>query len=72
MEYALSMFSQRKMVLVISNKPKEISEIVNKEFNMGSTLLNGVGGYSGAPETGRAHGDQQYSAQTAGRDHCYH
>ncbi len=50
MEYALSVFSQRKVVLVISDKPKEISEMVNQEFNMGSTLLNGVGGYSGVPK----------------------
>lgn len=50
MEYALSMFSQRKVVLVVSDNSKEISEMVNREFNMGSTLLNGVGGYSGAPK----------------------
>jgi uncharacterized membrane-anchored protein YitT (DUF2179 family) len=50
MEYALSIFSQRKLVLVISDKPKEISEMVNREFQMGSTLLNGVGGYSGTPK----------------------
>nr|HDM99799.1 YitT family protein [Deltaproteobacteria bacterium] len=50
MEYALSMFSQRKMVLVISDKPREISAMINQHFKMGSTLLNGVGGYSGAPK----------------------
>jgi len=50
MEYALSMFSQRKVVLIVSENPKEISAMVNREFNMGSTLLNGVGGYSGAPK----------------------
>lgn len=50
MEYALSMFSQRKMVLVISDKPKEISTMVNQQFKMGSTLLNGTGGYSGTPK----------------------
>ena len=50
MEYALSMFSQRKVVMVISNKPKEISAMVNQQFNMGSTLLNGIGGYSGTPK----------------------
>lgn len=50
MEYALSVFSQRKVVLIISEKPKEISSEVNQQFNMGSTLLNGVGGYSGAPK----------------------
>jgi uncharacterized membrane-anchored protein YitT (DUF2179 family) len=50
MEYALSMFSQRKVVMVISDKPKEISSMINDQFKMGSTLLNGVGGYSGTPK----------------------
>jgi uncharacterized membrane-anchored protein YitT (DUF2179 family) len=50
MDYALSMFSQSKVVLVISDKPKEISVIINQQFRMGSTLLNGVGGYSGTPK----------------------
>ncbi len=50
MEYALSMFDQRKVVLVISDKPKEISDMINQQFKMGSTLLSGVGGYSGAPK----------------------
>ncbi len=50
MDYALSMFSQRKVVLVISDRPKEISAMVNDQFKMGSTLLNGVGGYSGTPK----------------------
>lgn len=50
MEYALSMFSQRKMVLIISDHPMKISDMVNKKFRMGSTLLNGVGGYSGTPK----------------------
>lgn len=50
MEYALSMFSQRKAVMVISDKAREISAMVNEQFKMGSTLLNGVGGYSGEPK----------------------
>ena len=50
MEYALSMFSQRKVVMIISDKPKEISTMINQQFNMGSTLLNGIGGYSGTPK----------------------
>ncbi len=50
MEYALSMFSQRKMVLIISDHPMKISDMVNKKFRMGSTLLNGVGGFSGTPK----------------------
>jgi uncharacterized membrane-anchored protein YitT (DUF2179 family) len=50
MEYALSMFSQRKVVLVISDKPREISAEINQEFKVGSTFLNGTGGYSGTPK----------------------
>lgn len=50
MDYALSVFSQRKVVLVISDKPTEISAMINQEFNMGSTLINGAGGYSGTPK----------------------
>ena len=50
MEYALSMFDQRKVVLVISDKPKEISAMINQQFKMGSTLLSGTGGYSGTPK----------------------
>ena len=50
MEYALSMFSQRKVVMIVSDKPGKISAMINREFNMGSTLLYGVGGYSGAPK----------------------
>ena len=50
MDYALSMFNQSKVVLVISNKPKDISAMINQKFRMGSTLLNGVGGYSGTPK----------------------
>ena len=49
-EYALSMFSQRKVVLIISDHPMKISAMVNRQFKMGSTLLNGVGGYSGSPK----------------------
>lgn len=50
MEYALSMFSQRKVVLVISDRAREISASINEQFKMGSTLLSGTGGYSGAPK----------------------
>jgi len=50
MEYALSMFSQRKVVLVISDRAREISISINAQFKMGSTLLSGMGGYSGAPK----------------------
>ena len=50
MDYALSVFSQRKVVMVVSGSPKEISAMINQQFNMGSTLLNGVGGYSGTPK----------------------
>lgn len=50
MEYALSMFSQRKVVLIISNNPQKISNTINKQLKMGSTLLSGFGGYTGGPK----------------------
>ncbi|MFO7962652.1 MAG: YitT family protein [Desulfobacterales bacterium] len=50
MDYALSIFSQRKVVMIVSNKPAEICSTINKQLRMGSTILNGTGGYSGAPK----------------------
>ncbi len=48
-DYALSMFSQRKTVLIISNKPKEIVKEINADLKMGATYLNGSGTHSGKP-----------------------
>ena len=46
-DYTLSMFSQRKMVLVISSKNKEIAGAVREQLKIGGTFLKGHGAYSG-------------------------
>ena len=46
-DYTLSMFSQRKMVLVISSKNKEIAQAIRENIRIGATFLKGHGAYSG-------------------------
>lgn len=50
MDYALSMFSQRKTVLIISDKPAEIVSMINTDLKMGATFINGTGTHSGRPK----------------------
>ena len=45
MDYCLSLFNQRKMALVISEKPDDIAEQVMTKMKIGTTMLPGVGGY---------------------------
>lgn len=49
MDYCLSMFSQRKMVLVISEKSGDIAPLVLEKLKRGATFLDGQGAYSGKP-----------------------
>ncbi len=49
MEYCLSMFSQRKMVFIISCKSDVIARQIMKKLRIGSTFLQGKGAYSGQP-----------------------
>lgn len=44
-DYCLSMFNQRKMVFVISEKPQEIADQVMAHLKIGTTMLPGVGAY---------------------------
>lgn len=46
----LSLFSQRKMVLVVSDKNREIAKQVMEALRIGSTYLTGCGAYTGAPK----------------------
>lgn len=48
MEYVLRLFSQRKMVFIISERGEEISEAIISEGFTGATVLRGKGGYSGS------------------------
>lgn len=45
-EYCLSMFSQRKVVYVISDHASEIYTRIRDELRMGATFIKGFGGYS--------------------------
>lgn len=47
MDYFLGMFNQRKMVLVVSEKPDELAKAILNTINRGSTFLYGRGAYTG-------------------------
>jgi len=49
--YTLSMFSQRKMVFIISEHPKEIADQVMSHLKIGMTMLPAVGAYRGQNKT---------------------
>jgi uncharacterized membrane-anchored protein YitT (DUF2179 family) len=46
-DYFLSMFSQRKMVIIISDRSESIAETILKKLQRGSTFLFGRGAYTG-------------------------
>lgn len=50
MDYALSMFSQRKTVFIISDKPQKIVQMINTDLKMGATFINGTSAHSGKPK----------------------
>lgn len=45
--YVLSMFNQRKMVFIISDKSERIATLVKQRLQRGATFLNGSGAYTG-------------------------
>ena len=47
MEYVISMFNKRKVVLIISNKSSNIAEGIMKRLNRSATFIEGYGAYSG-------------------------
>ena len=47
LDHFLTMFNQRKMVLVISKFNEQIAELIKTRLNRGATFLNGTGAYSG-------------------------
>jgi uncharacterized membrane-anchored protein YitT (DUF2179 family) len=49
-EYVMSMFSERKMVLIISEKPDDLRKAILKKLDRGVTLLKGTGGWTGNPK----------------------
>ncbi|NNK84145.1 MAG: YitT family protein, partial [Desulfobacterales bacterium] len=46
-DYFLSMFNQRKMVIIISDKSDSIAKAIFQKLNRGSTFLFGRGAYTG-------------------------
>lgn len=46
-DYFLSVFNQRKLVLIISEMSTTIADTILKKLGRGATLLNGQGAYSG-------------------------
>jgi uncharacterized membrane-anchored protein YitT (DUF2179 family) len=50
MDYVLSMFNQRKLVFVISERAQDIADAIIKEAHRGVTLLEGKGGFTGQPK----------------------
>ncbi|TVQ95671.1 MAG: YitT family protein [Desulfovibrionales bacterium] len=47
MDYFLGMFNQRKMVLVVTEKPDDLAKAILSTINRGSTFLYGRGAYTG-------------------------
>jgi len=49
--YTLSMFSQRKMAFIVSEKPREIADQVMNHLKIGMTMLPATGAYHGQKKT---------------------
>lgn len=50
LDYVLTMFNQRKLVLIISEKYDAISEIINTKLKRGATYLYGRGTFTKKPK----------------------
>jgi uncharacterized membrane-anchored protein YitT (DUF2179 family) len=44
---AMTLFNQRKMALIISERPEEIAGEIHHRLNRGATFIEGVGTYTG-------------------------
>ena len=49
LDYVVTIFNQRKMVLIISKAADDIADTVNTRLQRGSTFINGVGAFSKQP-----------------------
>ena len=47
LDYALTMFNQRKIVYIISDESQEIASRITDELRLGATFIHGKGAYSG-------------------------
>jgi len=50
-DYCLSMFNQRKLAFIISEKPQEIASRTMEHLKIGTTMLPGTGAYHNTPRT---------------------
>ncbi|MBW2519952.1 MAG: YitT family protein [Deltaproteobacteria bacterium] len=50
-DYCLSLFNQRKLALIISEKPQQIADQVMSHLKIGATMLPGVGAYKRVEKT---------------------
>lgn len=50
-DYCLSMFNQRKLAFIISEKPEEIADQVMAHLKIGTTMLPAIGAYKKQPRT---------------------
>jgi uncharacterized membrane-anchored protein YitT (DUF2179 family) len=46
-DYTLSIFSQRKVVYIISEKYQDIAQVILKDLKRGATIIKAEGAYSG-------------------------
>ncbi len=46
-EYVIAMFNQRKIIYILSEKNKEISQVLINDLKQGATFIKGQGAYSG-------------------------
>ncbi len=49
LDYVVTIFNQRKMVLIISKAADDIADTINTRLKRGSTFINGVGAFSKQP-----------------------
>ena len=49
-EYVVGMFSERKMVIIVSDHAEPVRRLILDELDRGLTLLDGTGGWSGDPK----------------------
>ena len=50
-DYCLSLFNQRKMTMIVSEKPEEIADLVMQHLKIGATMLSGVGAHKRVGKT---------------------
>lgn len=47
-DHVMNMFGEREMVMIISEHPQQILQVVSEQLQRGATILEGKGGYTGS------------------------